>query len=245
MRKWGTQWSVAEEHNGGTDWRYGFRAIYWDITHRCNKICPLCAVRVQQSADYSLTWADYQYVQRCIGNPKEITSFLFNGGEPLLHPHFTELVRSFWRDYPNAELVVRSNGHLLRGISPEIFEGCRWLVTHYEGWNDWLLEWAKDKANIEIAVVRPYGHDDPDVSGNFPEWRARELRDRCWHMVALTGKEMYACGLGEPTETAMMTECVHMSFDKNWRENWFKVSDMTWKACQVCYEGERKVRTGG
>jgi len=244
-RVWSKQWSIAEEYKGGTDWRYGFKAVYWDITHRCGKMCPLCAVRVQNSREYSLTWADYYYVLNCIGDPKEITSFLFNGGEPLLHPNFNELVQAFWRDYPNAELVIRSNGYHVRELSKEIFKGCRWLITYYKGWNDWLLVWAKEHANVEIAVVRGDQHDDPDVAGNFTEERAKEVRDHCWFMVALTGREMYACGLAEPTEGSMVTECVHVGFDKNWRENWFKVSDMTWKACQVCYEGERRVRTGG
>jgi len=231
----------------GTNWTADFTALAWHITHDCNKMCPFCQIRIEESDYQGITWADYYTVLANIGDPSSIRLWELAGGEPILHPFFHDLVRSLRHDYPNAEIRVLSNAHrkTFLDLTSEIWDLCTWRVTHYPGWNDWILEWGQEKDNIELIRLPDGELYNPFVDPDYSEAFARNIRDGCWFLATLKGSNLYSCHLAEVQERIHGLESLHVRFDRNWKEKWLGLVNITWKACAHCYEAERRVRMGG
>src|SRR5574341_1910512 len=97
------------------------------VTHACQLQCRFCHQEgiephwrpVHIALDYSETLLDvYSEVG---GRYVELT-----GGEPLMHPQLSELVRL--ASAPNRHVCVCTNGLLLERILPEIRSGCVQLI---------------------------------------------------------------------------------------------------------------------
>ena len=83
------------------------RRVCWEITTACNLKCSFC-----HRANFENEFYDYQNIEQTIGLLKEhaITNVIISGGEPLLHPHFFDIVRRLREE--KFEIDVCSNGVL-------------------------------------------------------------------------------------------------------------------------------------
>ncbi len=84
------------------------RRVCWEITTACNLRCPFC-----HRADFDNKFYDYGKIEQTIEILKEraIKNVIISGGEPLVHPHFFDIVRRLKDE--EFEVDVCSNGVLL------------------------------------------------------------------------------------------------------------------------------------
>jgi radical SAM protein with 4Fe4S-binding SPASM domain len=94
-------------------------SIFWEITAACNLRCLHCVVAAGKKSPGELS------LERCIDLAGELAeagvqSIAFSGGEPLIHPHFYELVETVKK---NGMMVqVSTNGTLVDEVMS------RWLL---------------------------------------------------------------------------------------------------------------------
>jgi radical SAM protein with 4Fe4S-binding SPASM domain len=88
--------------------------VVWNITRTCNLRCIHCySDSMAQQYPGELTWEQMQTVVNDLA-AYEIPSLLFSGGEPLIHPHFFDLVDLATEK--GLKLTISTNGTL---ITPE------------------------------------------------------------------------------------------------------------------------------
>lgn len=137
-----------------------FTTIYFEITNHCNKNCKFCTKMTGDKYKIRYTkLEDYKYVISCI-NKRDRENFrkvVITGGEPILHPHFIELMNLVRKDFPNAEIKVQSNGRLIKRlpqkklrILPDI-KKIIFSVSYYPSWNDEIKE--KYDGNIKTPLI--------------------------------------------------------------------------------------------
>jgi hypothetical protein len=207
-----------------------------EITHTCDKCCPRCNHRVATSPYKHMTMEQYQTVaQAMVGlNIREV---LLIGGEPLMHPQFSQLLRQVHDDFPRADLLLSTNGsrlHLLNNDDRCLFK--RITLSFYGKFNQdvvrKIIEVPSQYPNVFFADSRKL--DDPNIDPRLDEEKARHChimcRQRC---VRIIGTRVYGCCIAEALERHYGTEKVHMELRPGWHEV-FK-SLPTYKVCQRCY----------
>lgn len=137
------------------------RRVCWEITTACNLKCSFC-----HRANFENEFYDYQNIEQTIGLLKEhaITNVIISGGEPLLHPHFFDIVRRLREE--KFEIDVCSNGVLfddnklvtLRNFLSEISIS---LDGYEPGRHDQMrgLKGSFEKTIINIKKLIEHGFD--------------------------------------------------------------------------------------
>lgn len=215
--------------------------LQFEITHLCNKMCPLCDHRIQHSGYTYLTMEQYRHIVSCVGRRDRIRSIMVVGGEPLCHPFFERLAWEMLGDFPQADIRVLTNGALLPEVSGRLFERLRFVVQAYPGFNDAVVERCRALRNVKVQEPLEFG--DPYVDPQLDAEAAKSLRLGCNYQVRIVGTKLYACCLAEGIERYYGTEPVHVEFDENWIANWYALP--TWKACQHCYVAGRRYESLG
>lgn len=138
------------------DNRY-FPAMNWMITGKCNYNCRHCFNasdnnRIQD--EFSLEEAEklIEEAKKC-----GINAFTITGGEPMLHPHFMDIIRSIYTHGMYVE-ELNTNGYF---ISQEILDkmkeiGCRPLIKiSFDGigYHDWMRN-CKGSENDVLRAIR-------------------------------------------------------------------------------------------
>ena len=123
------------------DNRY-FPAINWMITGKCNCNCLHCfnaADNNRMQSEFTLDEAE-----RLIAEAEAcgINAFTITGGEPMLHPHFLEIIRSIYAHGMYVE-ELNTNGCFITQEKLDEMKliGCRPLIKiSFDGlgWHDWL-----------------------------------------------------------------------------------------------------------
>ena len=137
------------------------RRVCWEITTACNLKCSFC-----HRANFENEFYDYQNIEQTIGLLKEhaITNVIISGGEPLLHPHFFDIVKRLREE--KFEIDVCSNGVLfddnklvtLRNFLSEISIS---LDGYEPGRHDQMrgLKGSFEKTIINIKKLIEHGFD--------------------------------------------------------------------------------------
>ena len=137
------------------------RRVCWEITTACNLKCSFC-----HRANFENELYDYQNIEQTIGLLKEhaITNVIISGGEPLLHPHFFDIVKRLREE--KFEIDVCSNGVLfddnklvtLRNFLSEISIS---LDGYEPGRHDQMrgLKGSFEKTIINIKKLIEHGFD--------------------------------------------------------------------------------------
>lgn len=137
------------------------RRVCWEITTACNLKCSFC-----HRANFENEFYDYQNIEQTIGLLKEhaITNVIISGGEPLLHPHFFDIVKRLREEI--FEIDVCSNGVLfddnklvtLRNFLSEISIS---LDGYEPGRHDQMrgLKGSFEKTIINIKKLIEHGFD--------------------------------------------------------------------------------------
>jgi len=212
----------------------GMTYLQFEITHICNRNCELCDHRIRYSDYKYLTKEEYKYLVSCVGDCESIRKILLIGGEPLCHPDFEWLVREIFKDFPNAKVRVQTNAKLIPRLPKDLIAKLIFRATKYDGFNDEVWEEYGKAKNFEWLINGPMWNPyrDPDL----PEEAAKYIHKKCGSArdIRIVGTNMYGCCIAEGIERYYKTEPVHVIFDKNWKENFWKLP--TWKACQHCFK---------
>jgi len=203
-----------------------------DITHRCNKHCPLCNQRVQTSDYDFLTWPQYDRLVSALQG-KRVTFLNLTGGEPLLHPHFATLVRRIGSDLPRTRLTLITNGSLLPTLPFDIVKAFSLLtITWYPGFNDAIIRRYSAYPNVFVSDGRYFG--DPSLvsrlSGRQLAWPAQHCSLRRSYVV---GSSVYPCCHGRTIEQHWHTPSVHVPVAPDFPESLRRVDVKI--VCRHCY----------
>jgi hypothetical protein len=207
-----------------------------EITHACNKHCPFCDQRIASSPFKHMSWEQYARVVDAMRGLK-VGLVRLIGGEPLMHPEFSGLVRRVRNDFPGAAMVMTTNGallDLLRAEERRIF--ARITVSYYGAFNAAIVRRMllspKEYANVYFTDSR--WMYDPDLDPNLDEKTARRCLKGCSQTcVRVIGERIYGCCIAEGIERHYKTEKVHCELRPGWPSEFAALP--TYKACQRCY----------
>ena len=110
------------------DNRY-FPAVNWMITGKCNYNCLHCF----NAADNNRLQSEFtlEEAEKLIKEAEEcgINTFTITGGEPMLHPHFMDIIRSIYKHGMYVEELNTNGFFITKEILDEMKEiGCRPLM---------------------------------------------------------------------------------------------------------------------
>ena len=152
---------LANEGDALSDWqkekicdnRY-FPALNWMITGKCNYNCLHCfnaADNNRLQSEFSLEEAEKLI---CEAEACGINAFTITGGEPMLHPHFMEIIRSIYAHGMFVEELNTNGFFITQEILDEMKEiGCRPLMKisfDGVGHHDWL----RNREGAEADTLR-------------------------------------------------------------------------------------------
>ena len=207
-----------------------------EITHRCNKNCPLCDHRIA-SSDYDYM-TDEQYWQ-IVGSIHrgDFDAVLLIGGEPLMHPKFGHFVWRAMTDF-GPPVQVATNGRLIYEVSIALFKQLEWIIQEYPGWNDDVVEDFQGLPNVTVRPHREFWdpYDDPDLDEETARWVA----DHCQRQVRVVGTGLYRCCLSEGVERYYQTDPAHVEFSETWRQDWEALP--VWHACAHCFRARETLK---
>ena len=187
--------------------------VAFEITHRCNKYCPHCSHKIKTSNYDYLTLEDYKILTLKI-LPKQITELRLIGGEPLMHPHFKELITSIKKDYTGIVISISTNGRLIPKFEKEL-ENCIIYLTHYPGWNDDIIKKYKDKPNVIISNKSKFW--DTDVKEPLSYSEGCTASSNCpFKSVRFVGLKQYDCCMAESIEREKLDQRVYLQIHNNW-----------------------------
>ena len=110
-----------------------------NITRRCNKGCSYCYLRLEDT-DLPL-----EQIQAILGSLTDVETVTLTGGEPLMHPEFSEVLSSVSNREHHIHLLT--NGILLEGRTLErIADSEAELFVTYNGHNK----------RIQVNITRAY-----------------------------------------------------------------------------------------
>jgi hypothetical protein len=185
----------------------------------------------------------YIVVQAMVG--LDVCEVLLTGGEPLIHPQFSQLLWRLHNDFPKADLLLQTNGshlnllsHSERGLFKQI------AMSFYGEFNqdivNKVIEEPLQYPNVFLSDCRHF--DDPDIDPRLDEEQARYCHILCCHRcVRILGTRVYGCCIAEAIERHYGTEKVHMELRPGWYEE-FK-SLPTYKVCQRCSVAARLIQS--
>jgi organic radical activating enzyme len=104
-----------------TDKIFHPQGIEVDVVYGCNIKCPQCSHGSQFLSGYLSV---EEFIQWCEPWAERIrpVSFVIIGGEPLLHPQLTEIVKESKRIWHDSSIDLYTNGTLPHRLTPELLE---------------------------------------------------------------------------------------------------------------------------
>lgn len=134
------------------DNRY-FPAINWMVTGRCNFNCLHCfnaSDNTRLQSEFTLDEAEKLIAE---AEACGINGFTITGGEPLLHPHFMEIVKSIY-NHGMYVYELNTNGHFLTQATLDELKkiGCRPLMKiSFDGIGH--HDWLRNRAGAEKEAL--------------------------------------------------------------------------------------------
>jgi MoaA/NifB/PqqE/SkfB family radical SAM enzyme len=113
---------LEEQSNEHSDYYVPLTDIH--LVEHCNLKCKYCAhfscIAEEEFLDLRQLKKDIRQLYKICGN--RIKGFFLLGGEPLLHPKITEIIKIMRDTFPKCYLEVRTNGLLLNSMNDEFWE---------------------------------------------------------------------------------------------------------------------------
>lgn len=89
------------------------KRLYINLTNKCNRECPFCCAFSKSSNNTFLSFNQFQSIINYYNNLNEPYEVELEGGEPLLHPQFTDMVEFLEQQRLLQTLTIISNGVLI------------------------------------------------------------------------------------------------------------------------------------
>lgn len=89
------------------------KRLYINLTNKCNRECPFCCAFSKPSNNIFLSFDQFQSIINYHNNLNEPYEVELEGGEPLLHPQFTNIVEFLAQQKLLKTLIIISNGVLV------------------------------------------------------------------------------------------------------------------------------------
>ena len=128
------------------------------VTDHCNLNCKGCSLisplAKEWFCDVEQTEKDLSELSKKV----QILNLSLIGGEPLLHPEITELVRVVRKAYPKSDITVVTNGSLLPKMTDDFWKVCRenrvvFMLSVYPPLRTHLNEYLKLSKGNGIHVM--------------------------------------------------------------------------------------------
>jgi MoaA/NifB/PqqE/SkfB family radical SAM enzyme len=104
------------------------RIICWQITSRCNRICPHCISGSSPTAKHPERNI-LASIERLVS--LGIKKISYSGGEPLLYPYISTMLETAFRY--NIDQVVTTNGDVLDSYIPDWFQYLQYIKLSFYG----------------------------------------------------------------------------------------------------------------
>lgn len=89
------------------------KRLYINLTNKCNRECPFCCAFSKPNNNTFLNFNQFQSIISYHNNLKEPYEVELEGGEPLLHPQFINIVEFLAQQKLLQTLIIISNGVLV------------------------------------------------------------------------------------------------------------------------------------
>jgi hypothetical protein len=183
--------------------RIRVEAFELHVVEHCNLRCTACCNMSPYMAEHTLSVAHIEAMCRTMAEHLDVDVFKIMGGEPLLHPHISEVLRAIRATGISETVRLFTNGLLLHTMDDEFWAALDELtISNYTSApvKPALLDAARAKARAFDVVlnVKPVaefsevmrGEREPDPAAAQRTYDGCWLRHRC--LVVRRGK-FYMC----------------------------------------------------
>lgn len=128
--------------------------LFYSITEACNSRCITCDFWKQDSADELSGDEIAAFVDSL--KDIEIDTFVFTGGEPLLHKSLFEICKMLKERMPNTKIRILTNGILLKKYAHGVTQYCDQTVVSLDGATDdvyGLIRGVRNLKNLEEGIA--------------------------------------------------------------------------------------------
>lgn len=143
--------------------------LFYSITEACNSRCIACDFWKQDSADELSGDEIAAFVDSL--KDIEIDTFVFTGGEPLLHGSLFEICKMLKERIPNTKIRILTNGILLKKYAHQVTQYCDQIVVSLDG--------ATDDVYVSIRGVRNLKNLEEGIALCKQLNSAMKVRARC------------------------------------------------------------------
>jgi sulfatase maturation enzyme AslB (radical SAM superfamily) len=209
-----------------------------NLTHLCNLHCKHCNQVVGKSNYKFLTKEQYQIIAKGLRKVK-FKSLGLTGGEPLLHPDLSWIIKNIKTDFPKKDLTIVTNGLLLKKLTKIDFDTFDQIsISSYEGVNDDIVEYyfKLNKPNVVLKGYTKFYNPNLQIPNSVIFSKA--MYSICpLRRLFIVGSDAYACCISNSIERVHNVKNLYVSMnDSNWFEKFKKIP--TYKACIYCSYAE-------
>jgi organic radical activating enzyme len=190
------------------------------IVKQCNMNCNGCStcanIHTPEFMDLSKFRSDMQQLKTIFSGIKYLKLY---GGEPLLHKQLSEFVYTAREIFPDAKLVVHSNGLLIPGISDNLLDtmsrlDAGFVFTLYPetGKKKRLIKQKLDKHSVKYNFTEPV-YEFRKTINRKGDYDAEEIYKNCCKCINLINGTL-SCGLGFMIDTLEQEYDVNICSDK-------------------------------
>lgn len=212
----------------------GYPNLSVDLTHRCNLNCSFCWKFVRQRK------FDYMTEEQLDDFCKYFRDVPFSrlrvvGGEPLLHPHFFDVMFEFL-DVFKKPINVITNGILLTDTLLDI-PNVVYTITPYPQ-NAEIIKKYNHHPNFAV-LDRTGGYFDRDHDPNFSDKDAKIAHETCgYHQIRVIGDNVYDCCHAETMERLRGCPNVHVKMSEGCLQE-LAEKDNLFEECRHCFIGDK------
>jgi len=200
------------------------RYLSIDLTHACNLNCDFCGKRINERDGKHMTQEQLAVVLKFVTGYQSVR---ISGGEPLVHPHFNDMMRTLLEHFN--QINIATNGIALGRVGKDVYDKVNFLVSVYPGVNDAALSTAD--SNVYPVEIREFY--DPHYDPNLSDEEAKRTYAGCvLSMTKVIGDKVYACCHAETVEH-FYGGTMGVKIEPDWRNELQKIE--RWRACKHCF----------
>lgn len=208
------------------------------ITDFCNLNCSLCSQGIPLQKEKKLiSLEDLERMAKFI-KPFEFQHIKISGGEPTMHPQFSQICGCLRKLFPAYNYYLATNGFMLEKFVNDVKIFDVIILSEYPGRNEKLFE--KSVALNLPNLIAQKKEEYKEILDVYEEKNLNEtnIYNRCPYaetMKVVQNRIYPCCNLfGQALRQNIPLDKISVVFDENWRENITKLDvDVFCKRCFV------------